>query len=102
MGKRVRLTGKLRGHDVESLGHGKLRYLDTGNYVEDEGERPCKLCNRMPTDKGHDVCIANLPGVDYACCGHGDTTLAYVKFSDGKVVRGLESLKQMIRLKRPG
>lgn len=25
----------------------------------------------MPTPDGHDACLGELPGVKYACCGHG-------------------------------
>ena len=30
----------------------------------------CSYCERPTTRKGHDPCIANLPGVVFACCGH--------------------------------
>lgn len=43
----------------------------------------CKLCKKPPTEKGHDPCIANLPGVLYACCGHGHEE-GYIKFTDGR------------------
>lgn len=46
----------------------------------------CVLCKRRPTTAGHDPCIANLPGVDFACCGHGGE--GYVKFSNGQILRG--------------
>ena len=32
---------------------------------------PCKRCGRMPTKGGHDACLGELPGVQFACCGHG-------------------------------
>jgi hypothetical protein len=31
----------------------------------------CPRCHNYRTDEGHDPCIANLPGVRFACCGHG-------------------------------
>lgn len=31
----------------------------------------CRTCKRPPTVRGHDPCIADLPGVNFACCGHG-------------------------------
>lgn len=43
----------------------------------------CKNCHMMRTPEGHDPCIANLPGVLYACCGHGITN-GYIKFEDGR------------------
>jgi hypothetical protein len=49
---------------------------------------PCKACGaERPTENGHDPCIANLPGVQNACCGHG-VGLAYAHFTDGRVIRG--------------
>lgn len=47
----------------------------------------CPLCGKMPTDERHDQCIANLPGVVHACCGHGIRE-AYVVFDNGMVLRG--------------
>lgn len=46
----------------------------------------CKLCKEERTENGHDPCIANLPGVLYACCGHG-VTYGYIKFTDGRYLR---------------
>lgn len=52
----------------------------------------CNFCDRPPTAEGHDPCIANLPGVEYACCGHGETgplSGAYLVFRDKQtVIRG--------------
>lgn len=50
-------------------------------------ERVCPSCGGLPTEKGHDPCIADLPGVAFACCGHGVTN-GYVKFEDGRIIRG--------------
>lgn len=48
----------------------------------------CALCGVERTAAyGHDPCIANLPGVEFACCGHGIEP-GYVKFIDGRVIRG--------------
>lgn len=35
---------------------------------------------------GHDPCIRNLPGVEYACCGHGSRR-GYVALRSGGVFR---------------
>jgi len=32
--------------------------------------KTCIYCGKQKTNDGHDPCIANLPGVIYACCGH--------------------------------
>lgn len=46
----------------------------------------CNLCLRPPTPEGHDPCLGTLPGVDYACCGHGKVP-GYILFSNGVSVR---------------
>jgi len=46
----------------------------------------CSACKEHRTPEGHDPCIANLPGVLYACCGHGNEE-GYIKFEDGRVIR---------------
>jgi hypothetical protein len=30
------------------------------------------------TENGHDPCIGELSGVMNACCGHGETDMAYI------------------------
>jgi hypothetical protein len=46
----------------------------------------CVACGQCRTQEGHDPCIANLPGVLFACCGHGGND-AYIKFEDGRCLR---------------
>lgn len=82
------------GHRVTSVaddqGSFSLWSFDsTGEPVTRESikEKLCPKCGLKPTDKGHDPCIADLPGVDYACCGHG-VTQGYVKFSNGVILTG--------------
>lgn len=48
----------------------------------------CRKCGLERTPEGHDPCIANLPGVMFACCGHG-TQPGYVMFENGQCLRGL-------------
>jgi hypothetical protein len=43
----------------------------------------CAQCERV-VPAGPDLCLGRLPGVDFACCGHGDTEGAYVSLSDGR------------------
>lgn len=53
-----------------------------------EDHWPCNACGaKGPTAEGHDPCIANLPGVEQACCGHGFGH-AYIKFENGPIIRG--------------
>lgn len=44
--------------------------------------KPCIKCNKTRTKEGHDPCIADLPGVRNACCGHG-TNEGYIQFNNG-------------------
>lgn len=52
---------------------------------------PCPRCGNLPTAEGHDWCLASrlgaLPGVDFACCGHG-IQRGYISFTNGLVIRG--------------
>jgi hypothetical protein len=41
----------------------------------------CPKCNKQRTLEGYDPCIANLPGVRNACCGHGAP--GYIQFENG-------------------
>jgi len=77
-----------RGHRVQALQdsggvYSDWRYMD-GAKVRDE-ERNCPRCKAAHDFTDHDHCIANLPGVAYACCGHGVEN-GYVKLHSGKVI----------------
>ena len=50
-------------------------------------KRICAKCRQPRTKQGHDPCIANLPGVMMACCGHGVRD-GYIMFMDGRIIRG--------------
>ena len=58
------------------------KYANDGTNIRSK-DRQCPRCGNTPTKEGHDHCIANLPGVDYACCGHGVED-GYVKLSDDR------------------
>jgi hypothetical protein len=51
----------------------------------------CPECHMKRGPDGHDPCLGELPGVSYACCGHGGKSLqsvgGYISFKDGKVIR---------------
>lgn len=49
--------------------------------------RECPRCNHYATLEGHDFCLSNLPGVKFACCGHGEE--GYIYFENGVTIRGL-------------
>ena len=63
------------------------RYDDTDEPLETACARKCPKCKKYPTKDDHDPCMANLPGVTYACCGHG-VEEGYIQFENGIVVRG--------------
>lgn len=69
----------------------KIYYIDGKWYYEDGKEskdnyRPCPKCGKLPINE-HDACIANLPGVVNACCGHGIRE-GYIIFENGVEIRG--------------
>lgn len=70
----------------------EIRYEDGELYDTFKGQekpnfRPCPKCGRLPTEEGHDGCLGSLPGVAFACCGHG-VKKGYIKFKNGTVVKG--------------
>jgi hypothetical protein len=69
--------------------HQTFFYSDIGELVDWDKPRPCKKCGQHRTEKGHDACIADLPGVKFACCGHGFQD-GYIQFEDGRTWRGGE------------
>ena len=61
-----------------------LKWYDNDINVNTE-VRPCKLCNKFNIKDGeneYDACLEKLPGVKYACCGHG-LTCGYILFENG-------------------
>jgi hypothetical protein len=87
------VTSYLFGHEIyleleSDVINKDWRYVDNNCLIEeDTTPRRCPKCGQLPTKDGHDPCIANLPGVAYACCGHG-VEEGYVKFFNGVVVTG--------------
>ena len=75
-----------RGHAI-TFKNGAWVY-DTGELVSNDPGRPCGHCGRPVTPEGHDGCLGTLPGVNNACCGHGDPAQAYVQYTDGRRVGG--------------
>lgn len=57
-----------------------------GRFIS-ERKLKCPKCGKCVTKDGHDPCIANLPGVENACCGHGIKE-GYIAFKNGPVIRG--------------
>lgn len=80
-----------RGHEIVSM-NGRWVYADTLTHAGFNGEvRPCKKCGRTFSGSNNgkpDPCLGALPGVDNACCGHGIREEAYVRFTNGVILRG--------------
>lgn len=70
-------------------------FYDNGdeNTCDNYQKLICPVCKLSPTEKGHDPCIADLPGVRYACCGHGDIDHAYIMFDNDSIIRESEALE---------
>ena len=88
------VSSRLRGHPYEFDDEKSDWVLcETGESTQTAWfKTKCTKCGRVSTVEGHDACLGTLIGVEYACCGHGDTDSAYVKFYDGRVVRGKEAI----------
>lgn len=83
------------GHVVENSPAGVI-YRDDGTLVDDYNQRACLGCLARCGNGEHDPCIANLPGVSQACCGHGlaltprtQQPNGYVALNDGRTFRFL-------------
>lgn len=78
------------GHPARRDQDGNWRYKDTKEIVDPGNrDRPCPVCGLNPKDYGnHDPCIANLPGVIRACCGHGIKNKGSLLFEDGTLITG--------------
>ena len=67
------------------------KYEDDNTLVSEcWKKRPCGECGKNFTKNGHDPCIASLPGVTNACCGHGVLSESYICFNNGLVIRGFK------------
>lgn len=78
----------LRGHEIVQV-DGVWRYADTLEPTASTWRfRPCGHCGQPSTLEGHDACVGTLPEITNACCGHGQTTAAYVQFDDGSWIGG--------------
>ena len=84
------ITGYYFGHKIYSEDGINYFYDDNNKKVPEK--RKCPKCNEYPTEDDHDPCIKNLPGVKYACCGHG-VEEGYVVFENGIVLRGEFKIK---------
>jgi len=93
---------KFRGHSIIWTGK-KWVYEDDRSDIPTNGGkiRPCKKCGKLfPLGEGGvDPCLGVLPGVDNACCGHGDPMYAYIRFTNGVVIEGFDVINYTERYK---
>jgi len=90
------VTSYVLGHLVywrNTISQGEGWYYEDYSKAEGENIKPCVRCGNMPTKDGHDSCIANLPGIKNACCGHGVRD-GYLQFEDGTEIRGEFKIKR--------
>jgi len=84
-----------RGHPTTVI-DGKWCYADTHEVITDlDGDlpdniRPCKKCGKKFPFGEPDPCIGFLPGVKFACCGHGNRSDAYVLFDNDVHLQGFK------------
>ena len=68
------------------VGESKLwpwRYVDTNELYDNKNPRPCAECGRERQHDQPDPCLGWLPGVKFACCGHGFEGFGYIVHEDG-------------------
>lgn len=91
MGRIVTVRSYTLGHPIFWMEGEGWKLNSTGERLTDTVEKSlsCVKCGLKATTEGHDPCIANLPGVKNACCGHGvnDGQQAYVQYEDDSVIR---------------
>lgn len=72
----------LRFPDLPSAGRKVVR---ADEPVDTQG--PCGGCGEDVVPGAPDPCLGYLPGVKFACCGHGKHE-GYIAFSNGTTIRG--------------
>jgi len=93
--------GKIRGYDVEfDPNTNEYSWVDSGDIILSRSsdrrgkfEINCAHCDQSCFYDEPDPCLDYLPGVEFACCGHGDHKSAYIKFTDGLVIRGFDVIE---------
>lgn len=72
------------GHPIFQDTEGSWRYLNDGSLFNFDRPKPCPKCHKERLENGHDPCIANLPNVKNACCGHGLVGKDYVSTTENR------------------
>ena len=87
------MRSKLRGHPIVYV-NGEWLYEDTMTPTVGN-DRTCGHCSKQNTKEGHDGCIGTLPNAMNACCGHGESSEAYIQYFDGSDIRGKAALDEI-------
>jgi hypothetical protein len=72
------------------LGSARMSLFSDDGLIETDRytvTRRCPACLKPRTIEGHDPCLGALPGVNFACCGHG-VHRGYISFTNGLIIRG--------------
>lgn len=86
----------------------EIDYQTRGHHIPEPGAQErrdgakdlaCTRCGNLPTKKGHDWCLRNMPGVLHACCGHGEQD-GYIMFQNGVTIKGPFTVEQGIERHR--
>jgi len=83
---------------AKSLYRGHVINCKNSEWFYDNGQpvagvdKPCGHCGKENTAEGHDGCLGTLNGVMNACCGHGRIADAYVQFTNGKIIDGIDAV----------
>ena len=71
---------------IDDSGNKIMHYeLLDGTVLPTDEITPCVICRGV---NAHDDCLGTLPGVKFACCGHGDREFSYIVFENGVTIRG--------------
>ncbi len=82
-------------HGWPSYWDGEIwRYADDNTPLPGWGgiNRSCRKCGAECKNAESDSCLGDLPGVDNACCGHGDPAYAYIRFTNGMAIEGFTKI----------
>jgi len=84
----LKITGHAFGHNIYYDEDSESWYYSDNDEIQnsEDRHRACNHCGMYRTKDGHDPCIENLPGVKFACCGHG-VHLGYISFENGTIIR---------------
>lgn len=91
------VTGLLRGHPI-FFKDNKWFYTDSNTLTIDK-ERPCSHCGLENSKEGHDRCLGRLHEIMNACCGHGCVEGAYLQYRNGKIITGVQAVKEIKKIK---